>query len=115
MHQITAAVLPCPHQVAGRLLLHARDRHLDDLAQLEQPRQAGDPACAQESGQSVPRRPHLVRHLDRAWQRLQPGPDVLIRRSQPAVDQLTGLTVKGARRHRQRVHVQPDTRTLILH
>ena len=38
-HQITAAVLPGTHQIPGRFLGHAGNRHLHDLTQMQQPRQ----------------------------------------------------------------------------
>ena len=38
-HQIPTTVLTGPHQIPGRLLSHAGDRHLYNLAQVQQPGQ----------------------------------------------------------------------------
>jgi hypothetical protein len=93
-HQVPANVLTSPDQVAGRLRLRGRDRHLDDLAEMQQPGQVAgiagtglDPVPAgvlqlrrrrhqarhvlgpQEPRQPEAGRPRLIGHLQRAGQR----------------------------------------------
>jgi hypothetical protein len=42
------------------------------------------------------------------------GLDLLVIRGQPALEQLAALTIQTTRNHRSCVHIQPNTRTLIL-
>ena len=93
-HQITAAVLPGPHQIPGRFLLDARHRHRDDLIQMQQPGQmqripgiglhpipgrplqlrrrrdhTPDPRIGQVPGQPEAGRARLIGHRHRGRQR----------------------------------------------
>ena len=135
-HQIPAAVLAGPHQIPRRFLLHTRDRHRDDLAQVQQPGQmpgiagigldpipAGRcnfdgaatrqsmPCAGQEPGQPEPGRAGLIgdRHRTAAATRSNRGS-----RGDPGSTGARtppGLPVQPARDHRTCVHIQPDTRT----
>jgi len=50
---------------------------------------APDPHRGQRPVQTEPGRAGLIGHRHRAWQGLHPGPDVVIRRGQLGLDQLT--------------------------
>jgi hypothetical protein len=74
-----------------------------------------DARSEQEPRQPEPRRAGLIGHRHRLRQSLHPFQDLVVIRGQPTLDYLAGLTIQAARHHRSRVHIQPNTRTLIPH
>ena len=139
-HQVTAGVLPGPHQVTRSLLVHGRNRHRGDLVQAQQPGQmqgvlgvgldpvtrralqlrrrhdlAPDPRRHQRPIQPEPGRPGLIGHRHRPRQTHHPGPDVLEGRGQFRLEQLARDAIDRRCRDRSGVHVEPHTRTLNEH
>ena len=90
--------------VTGRLLQLARR---DDLAP--------DPGRGQVSVETEAGRPGLVSQRHGAGQVGQTGADLLIRRTQPGLEQLARDAVDRRSRDRPGVHVKPNTRTLGKH
>ena len=139
-HQVSACVFPGPDQVPRRLLGDRGHGDLDDLPELEQPRQVQrvpgvglDPVAGralelrgrghqahdipgpQEPGQPEPGRASLIHHRHRLGQPVDPGHHLTGIRRQPVAMQLPGHPVDRTRHHRPGVHVQTNTRTLTRH
>jgi hypothetical protein len=139
-HQISAAVLTCPDQIPRGFLLHAGDRHRSDLTQMQQPGQmpsvAGigldpitgrtlqfrrcrhhtlDPRRQQRPRQPEPGRTGLIGHRNGRRQPADPVQDLAIIRGQPALPDFTGFPDQPTPDDRTRVHIQPNTRTLMPH
>ena len=137
-HEISAAVLASPHQVADGFLGRGGNRHRGDLPQMQQPGQmrgiadigldpvpgrtdqlrwrghlTTDASRGQRSGQPEPRRAGLVGHRHRARQIPEPGQRS---RHDPASTAARSTSPVSPSRphanHRTCVHIQPDTRTL---
>ena len=130
-HQITAGVLPCPHQIPGRLLLDRGHRDRGDLAQTQQPRQMQripgvglhpiPEALTSFDGAATT---HSIPTEDRnrdspnpvgpprtppaaALQVEQPAVNLAVLRAQPCPGQLPSFAVDGARHHRPGMHIKP--------
>jgi len=138
--EVSAGVLPGPHQIPGGLLIHGRDHHRGDLPDAQQPREqervlgigldpvprgtvklgrshhlAPDARRPQMTAQPEPGRTSLVGHRHRSGQISQPGRDVVKGWRQTGLEQLARDTIDRRRDDRPRVHVKPNTRTLGKH
>src|SRR5665648_620328 len=136
-HQITTGVLTGPHQISCRLLSHRRNRHLHNLAELEQPGQVQrvlgvglhsvpdrslqlrrrrdqrlHSGSVQMPGQPESRRTCLIRRPPRTRQALDPRLDLPVIRDQTLPEHLTSDTIDRRSHDGSCVHIQTNTRTL---
>src|SRR5665647_187087 len=136
-HQITTGVLTGPHQISCRLLSHRRNRHLHNLAELEQPGQVQrvlgvglhsvpdrslqlrrrrdqrlHSGSVQMPGQPESRRTCLIRRPPRTRQGLDPRLDLPMIRDQTPPEHLTSDTIDRRSHDGSCVHIQTNTRTL---
>jgi hypothetical protein len=129
-HQITTAVLPGTDEIPRCFLLDAGDRHLYDLAQMQQSGQmasvagiglhpvtnrtlqfrgrshrASDPGRIQPTCQPETGWTRFIGDRHRTRQIVQPRHHFAVIRGQPALENLARVAIEPARNDRSRVHI----------